>query len=185
MRTRKLSGRRNLGFTMLEVLVTLAIVTIWLLATANVQSSSSKLNKAAHFRSEAVFLASEIAERMEANSRAAVTGSYACTGCEANTTSTACVNASCSDAGLATFDLNEWGARVAATLPGATATIEWACTAGCTPTVPPSSSYGSYTITVGWTDRADRSYKPVSDSSATTESQQYVATKVVFYDPGK
>src|SRR5438067_9027647 len=75
------------GFTMVEVLVTLAIITVWLLATAGVQSSSLKLNKAAQFRTEAVAAATDIAERIEAN-KTALAGAYQCGG-----TNTACIPA--------------------------------------------------------------------------------------------
>ena len=156
-------ARAQRGATMLEILVTLLIVTLWLLGTAGVQSSALKLGKAAHFRTEAVLLASEIAERMEGNPAAAKSGSYACaaTACLTGSAST-CVGTSCDAASLAAFDVAEWGARVAATLPGATAKIEF--TPGSTP---------AYTVTIGWTDRGN------SRTTGTTETSSYVTTKSI------
>jgi type IV pilus assembly protein PilV len=148
------------GLTMLEVLVTLLIIALWLLGTAGAQSSAVKLTKAAQFRTSAVFLASEIAERMEANGPAAKTGAYACAAdaCLTGSAST-CVGTACSSDALAAFDLTEWGARVAAALPSATATIAFAAPV--------------YTITLGWTDRGD------SRTTGTTEALTYTATKTV------
>src|SRR5262249_11502613 len=103
------SGQR--GINMFEVLVTLGIITIWLLATAGVQSSSAKLNKTAQLRTEAVLLASEIAERMESNSQTAVNGEYACDPCSLTDTPTGCVGSVCSGSLRAAFDKAEWGNR--------------------------------------------------------------------------
>ena len=79
-------ARRQRGVTMLEVLVTLFIITLFLLASAGVQSSSVKLNKAAQFRTAAVLLATEISERIESNTQEAASGTYACNPCALDTT---------------------------------------------------------------------------------------------------
>lgn len=162
-RTQLSSAFAHRGVTMLEVLVTLAIVTIWLLATAGIQSSSLKLSKAAHFRTEAVLLSSEIAERMDANTATAATGAYACasTACLTGSSSN-CVGTGCDGAALAAFDLYEWGTRVSAALPSPTATI--AFNGGSPPT---------YTITLGWTDRGD------ARTTGATETPSIVTTKAL------
>ena len=68
------------------------------------------------------------------------------------------------------FDRAEWGARVGAALPGATASIVWS-----TATAPPA-----YVITIGWTDRrVNTTYSTTGDA----ESFQYVMTKAIFPDP--
>jgi type IV pilus assembly protein PilV len=161
------------GFSMLEVLVTLLIVTIWLLSTAGLQASSAKLTKVAQHRTAAVLLASEMAERMEANKPAAAAGSYAyaCDPCAGVATSSACVGSACTTDALATFDLAEWGARVGAVLPASSATIVWNMDI-----VPPA-----YTITLNWAHRRDnRAYS----TTGSAEAAQYVATKQIFFDPG-
>jgi type IV pilus assembly protein PilV len=159
--------RRQRGVTMLEVLVTLFIITLWLLATAGVQSSSAKLSKAAQFRTAAVLLAAELGERMEANIQDASTGVYACDPCSTDAPSTTCVGTVCGSAGLAAFDLAEWGYRVGQTLPSATATVAWTNGTPCT-----------YTITLGWSDRRSN---VTYASSGTTETYQYVMTKSIYY----
>jgi type IV pilus assembly protein PilV len=158
-------ARTQRGVTMLEVLVTLLIITIWLLATAGVQSTSLKLTKASQFRTNAVMLVSDLSERMESNRASAAAGSYACADTAAclDTSASSCVGTSCSAANLKAFDLAEWGSRVKAAMPsGVTATITFN---GGTPP--------SYTITLGWTDRGN------AGTTGTTETMTYTTTKTL------
>ena len=159
--------KKHRGFTMLETLITLAVITIWLLGSANVQPFALRLNKAAQFRTQAVMLASEMAERIEANKIAALTGAYVYTGSGASS-SKDCTTANCSASELRDFDLVEWTTRVAATLPNAAATI----TADVNNPI-------NYTIVVNWTDRrTDQNY----GSTGTSEAFSYTATRTVFND---
>ena len=160
-------ARPQRGFSMLEILVTLFLLTIWLLASAGVQSSSLQFNKAAQFRTQAVYLATELAERMQANKTATVAGGYVYSG--AAITSPDCLTAACTSAQLSQFDLAEWNGRVTGALPNATVAVTMA---GATPIV-------TYTIVIGWSDRrTDRTY----DSSliGTSESFSYTATKTIL-----
>ena len=63
------------GFSMIEVLITLVIIATALLGTAGLQLQAMKLGKSGDFRTQAVFLANDLAERMEGNESAAVAGS--------------------------------------------------------------------------------------------------------------
>lgn len=163
------SRQRQRGFTMLEILITLFLLTMWLLASAGVQSSSLQFNKAAQFRTQAVYLATDLAERMQANRTAAVAGTYVFTG-DAGTTSANCTGATCSPAELAAFDLAEWSGRVSAVLPNASVTVSTAAVANPI----------TYTILISWSDRrTDRTYA----STGTAESFSYTATKTIFDPP--
>ena len=164
-------ARDQRGFSMLEILITLFLLTMWLLASAGVQTSSLQYTKAASFRTQAVYLATELAERMQANKTAAVAGSYAYSSDSPVTVTTDCTASLCSSANLATFDLAEWSNRVSAALPGATMTVT-ANNAGNNPM--------TYTIVVNWTDRrSDRTYS----GTGTTEAFSYTSTVTVFNDP--
>lgn len=178
------SERSQRGVTMFEVLIALLIIALFVLTSARGQSSAAKLSKAAQFRTEAVLLATEMSERIEANGEAAANGSYACDPCSTTTTPpAACVNAACSSSALAAFDQQEWGKRAGAVLPDAALSIVWACTSGCVPTDPPSRVLGTYTITIGWNDRrANVTYDP--SLAGTTEAFRYTMNKIVFFDPG-
>lgn len=160
---------------MLEVLVTLGIITVWLLAAAGVQFTSAKLNKTAQLRTEAIVLAADLAERMEANRQSAANGNYVCTGtdneCTLTDTPSGCLSAPCLGPDRATFDKAEWGNRVAAMLPGASAKITYA-----------AGTPATYEITIRWNDRRDnRTYE---DTSINYDKISYTTTRAVLFDPG-
>lgn len=164
-----LHASRVHGFSMLEILITLFLLTMWLLASAGVQTSSLQYTKAASFRTQAVYLATDLGERMQANKTAAVAGSYTSSGA-ATSSGTDCTTAVCTSSQLATFDLAEWGGRVTAALPNATFTIQPVAIANPI----------TYTIVVSWTDRrTERTY----GSSGSNETFSYTATVTVFNDP--
>lgn len=98
------------GFTLIEVLVTVLILSIGLLGLAGLQIKGLQFNQSAYLRSQATILAYDIIDRMRANHTAAVDGDYVValdaapqgqTGCESAT-------ATCSEADFASFDLNQW-----------------------------------------------------------------------------
>ncbi len=167
------------GFSMIEILVTLAIISLALLGTAGLQAYSMKLNQGGQFRTQAVFLAADLAERMEANKAAAVAGSYVlATSGSANALSTACSDAACGAAALATFDLSQWQNAVAASLPQATWAV--AQTVAGNPT--------TYTITISWVDRQGDTTNAAfevgsqlgSNAAGTGERFFYTATRTLF-----
>jgi len=136
--------RAQAGFSLIEILVTLAIMSLALLGTAGLQAYSMKLNQGGQFRTQAVFLAADLAERIEANKVGAVAGSYVlATSSVADPLSTACNVAACGAVALATYDLSQWQNAVAAALPQAS----WAVAQ----TVAGNPS--TYTITISWVDR--------------------------------
>jgi type IV pilus assembly protein PilV len=69
--------RRNArGFSMIEVLVTMAIISLSLLGFAALQAQSLKSNRISLQRSQATILTQDIIERMRANKSAASGGAY-------------------------------------------------------------------------------------------------------------
>lgn len=102
------------GFTLLEVLVALVILSIGLIGLAGLQSASLKQNYNAYLRSQATALAYNMADRVRANSLGASSGSYN------NPTATqdsSCSGSGCAEANMAQNDFFEWSADVAALLP--------------------------------------------------------------------
>lgn len=174
-----LATRRQRGFSMIEVLVTLLIISLALLGTAGLQAYSMRLNQGGQFRTQAVFLVADLAERMEANKAGAVAGAYVlANGNAPNPLSNACVGADCGFVALATFDLSQWQNAIAATLPQGNWTV--AQTVVGNPT--------TYTITVGWVDRQtdanyaafDNTAQTGRDATGTGERFFYTATRTVF-----
>jgi len=64
------------GFSLIEALVSLVVLSIGLLGVAGLQLTSLRSNQGAALRSQATFLAYDIIDRMRANSGAALAGAY-------------------------------------------------------------------------------------------------------------
>ncbi len=67
---------KQLGFSLMEVLIALLVMSIGLLGLAALQATSLKANHSAYQRSQAIFLAYDIIDRMRANRNLAMAGSY-------------------------------------------------------------------------------------------------------------
>lgn len=102
--------RKQNGFSLLEVLVTLLIVSLGLLGIAGIIANSLKVNQGAVARTQASLLANDIIDRMRANRAQAA--AYALASCAA---------APAPDS-IAETDLNEWCGLVDAALPSSSAT---------------------------------------------------------------
>jgi type IV pilus assembly protein PilV len=70
------SSRRARGFTLVEALVALLVLSIGLLGVAALQLSSLRANHSSSLRSQATLLAYDIVDRMRANQSAANNGAY-------------------------------------------------------------------------------------------------------------
>jgi type IV pilus assembly protein PilV len=72
----QLSGRRNAGFTLVEMLVALVIVSVGLLGVAKLALGTVQANDSALMRSQATVLMQQIIENMRANQSLAIAGNY-------------------------------------------------------------------------------------------------------------
>lgn len=129
-RTRHLGGRLSArqGFSMVEVLVTLVVLSIGLLGLAALQTRSLSSTHNAAIGSQATLLAGDISDRMRANREQALAGKY-----DIGLADAASANGA---TGVTLQDLQQWKAAVAL-LPGpgkgsvevkpptATIIIEW------------------------------------------------------------
>jgi type IV pilus assembly protein PilV len=70
------NSRASRGFTLVETLVALVVLSIGLLGVAALQLTSLRSNHGSAMRSQATFLAYDIVDRMRANRDAAVAGDY-------------------------------------------------------------------------------------------------------------
>lgn len=94
------------GFTLIEVMITVLVLSIGILGVAGMQSVGIKESQNAYFRTQASILANDIIERLYANrdeSHAETGNVYESTG-----SSLGSCNNTCSAAELAAFDLVEW-----------------------------------------------------------------------------
>jgi len=130
------NGALFTGFTLVEVMVALAVVSIGMLGIASLYTQTLGATRTAQYRSQAVNLLADMADRIRANRLGGV--SY--TGAPADNNCGLTGGASCSPAELAAYDLFTWGGSVEALLPAG----QWSISrTGAT--APPT-----YTITVEW-----------------------------------
>jgi type IV pilus assembly protein PilV len=118
------------GFTLIEVLVAVVILSMGLLGLAGLQASSIKNNQVALYRAIASQQANDMADRMRANQCGVVAGNYD------NLTSAipadpACftTGAGCTPLQMATTDQRQWLLENAAVLPGGSGIVR-CCTQG-------------------------------------------------------
>lgn len=120
--------RRQQGFSLIEVLVTVLILAIGLLGLAGLQSTALRTNHSALIRSQATMLAYDIVERMRSNRTAALNGAY-----------NLALGGTPTGSSIAAQDLTAWRSNLTAVLPSGTGAVAMA--AG-----------GRFTITVQWED---------------------------------
>ena len=98
------------GYTLIEVLVALLVVSLGLLGMAALQISALKQNQNAYVRSQAIIAANDIMDRMRANTTAVANGSYFSdsAGYVGDSADTSCEGSICSVAAMASYDLNNW-----------------------------------------------------------------------------
>jgi type IV pilus assembly protein PilV len=108
---------RNGGFTLVEVLVTLVILSVGLLGVAALHTASLRNNLDSAMRTQASVLAADIADRMRGNRNAAVAGDYNLALTDATPTLTGTPT-------LAQRDLNAWRTLLGQMLPAGTGAVE-------------------------------------------------------------
>ncbi len=125
------------GFTLIEVLIALIIMSVGMLGIAGLYVHSMQAGRTSVLRHNAVTLAGDIADRIRANPTAGA--AYALAGANNN-----CVAAGvdCSVGEMAAHDIFLWDQQAAATLPNGAVNIVFN-----NGVVPPT-----YQITITWTE---------------------------------
>ncbi len=144
------------GFSLLEVLITILVVSFGLLGMAALIISGVRSNNIAHYRSVATKQAEDIADRMRANLAGVTAGAY--NDLTANIpTSSDCMATACSAAQMAAYDHAQWNTANSRLLPGGQGIVNGNVAAG-------------YTITLRWTekDTNDEGADPNPDCPANT-----------------
>jgi type IV pilus assembly protein PilV len=153
--------RAQAGAAMIDALIAMVLISMWMLATAGLQLNSFKFQKGASHRFTAIALASELAERMEANKKGAQSGKYVLPARKTATNSSSdCNKRHCTPAELASFDFEEWTSRVVKSLPlnqvGVTSSTG-------------ANGLITYTIRLSWNERrGNQTYESAGNSETMT-----------------
>ncbi len=155
--------RKQTGFSMIELLVSVVIMSIGVLGMAGLQIVSIQQNRSALLQGEATLLANDIIDRIRANPDT----NYAAALDDTPSPTTNCVGSACTEAEMAAYDIAQWQCSinsfaadetthpVCATfgiegaLPGAFCTnVTDACAGGSI-----TLTSGVYEVSVQWTDQ--------------------------------
>lgn len=132
------------GFTLVEALVALVVLSIGMLGIAALYVESLRAGRTALTRSQAVNLASDMADRIRANRLGGT--AYGKASDDAGSADANCeeggASASCTPAIMADHDKALWTTDLERSLPGGTATIN----------VDDTTNPFTYTITVSWVE---------------------------------
>jgi len=109
------------GFTLLEILVALLVLSLGLLGLAALQTIGVKFNQESYERTQATLLAYDIIDRIRANPTARTAGTNNFDNINItyspNYPADATCTSSCTPANLRDFDIRRWKENIAATLP--------------------------------------------------------------------
>lgn len=168
------------GFTLVEVLISLLILSIGLLGLAGLQTTGLRANHSANLRTQATLLAYDMADRMRANQGGYEGGFYhIATPADRSCVWDGSAPADCSLQQLAEHDVWEWNATVARELPqgvgvvcldsdpdtggdadsdGSVESTEYAC----------DNTGSLYAVKLWWVDEYDSAGNPVIKRFVTT-----------------
>jgi type IV pilus assembly protein PilV len=111
--------RAHRGFTLVEVLVSLVVLSMGLLGIAKLILLTARSTDSAYLRSQATELAYEILDDMRANRQTAVAHGYDTSMTTAPTAAGSCIDTACSPTDLALYDVYTWKRRLGVSTGGA------------------------------------------------------------------
>ncbi len=111
------------GFSLLEVLITILVVSFGLLGMAALIVSGARGNNVAHYRSIAGKQTEDIADRMRANLAGVLAGSYDSLSASIPGDIPDCKTATCTETQMATFDHAQWNTTNSILLPDGKGTV--------------------------------------------------------------
>ncbi len=103
------------GYIMFEVLISVLVISVGFIGLAGMQVGGLAAANDSLFRSKAVYLTYQMADRVRANIPGAVAGNY--NNLTGLGTDPGCVTTGCTASQMAATDFAEWAAEVAAALP--------------------------------------------------------------------
>ncbi len=112
------------GVTLIEVLISVLILSVGLLGLAAMQLHASRFNHSAYLRSQASFLAYDYYDRMRSNRAEAINEtSYLLNLNTTPATPSNCSTSACNESEMAAFDKSQWKQAVTSLLPDSDAEV--------------------------------------------------------------
>jgi type IV pilus assembly protein PilV len=145
--------KKQTGFTLLEVMVAMLVLSIGLLGLAGLMASSMRNNQSAYHRTQATWLAYDALDRVRANRVSARAGGYSAAdtlGAPASCSATAPTGT------VAAQDIGGWKNMIACALPEGDGAIDV------------DTSNSQVTVTIQWNDSRG------TGDAATLATQQFV-----------
>lgn len=127
------------GFTLIEILIALVVLSIGLLGLAGLQANSLKNNNSAYQRTQASLLANEMLDRIRANRQGLDANAYDSID-STSTSDPGCITSGCTPTQMAQYDADNWATRLANLLPAGRGRVSGA------------GADSVFTITVMWDD---------------------------------
>lgn len=113
--------KKQSGFTLLEVMVAMVVLSIGLLGLAGLMASSMRNNQGAYHRTQATWLAYDALDRVRANRAGALAGAYA--GAAALGAPVACAPLTAPGGSVAAQDITGWKNMLNCALPAGDGSI--------------------------------------------------------------
>jgi len=131
--------KKQNGFSMIEILVTILVLSFGLLGMAALVTTGMRSNNVSHYRTIATQQTLDIVDRMRANLAGVRAGDYdiLAPGIPA---SNGCIAIECDVAQMATFDHALWNGANAALLPGGNGTVV-------------GNLVGGFSVALTWTEK--------------------------------
>jgi type IV pilus assembly protein PilV len=125
------SSNKESGMGLMEVLVTMLVISVGVLGMGGLQTKSLQHNQVAYLRSQAVVLANDMMDRIRANRTLAASGNnyvvgetqHVAASCTTNDFVSTCESSACSESQLAIYDLQQWKFQMNCQLPEAKGSI--------------------------------------------------------------
>ena len=145
----------NQGFTLLEVLIAVVVLSVGLLGVASLQALGQQSNHSAYLRSQTTALAYDMIDRMRANHAGVKSGDYNSIDTTANTyNDPGCASSTCSPSQMAQYDKYDWQQELATQLPSGNGKVTGA------------GSGSTFSVTVMWDDDRNGSTSLICGAAA-------------------
>lgn len=183
----RLSPSDNAGFTLVEVLIAVFVLTFGVISVAAMQLTALRMSQQTTFQSTAVQLASELADIMRAHPNEVDAGKspfffdFIANPHEQLAQPMLCYNKNvCNEEQSARFFLYEWRLRLASLLPGARTSVcrdisPWETDAGSLTWHCNANRQANIVIKIGW---AGKGYRPDGTQSVDTKTSPNIAVLV-------